>query len=94
MRPEAQEKCDGVLSGMRRGTADRRRRSGGAGPWNCPECDSHLRVANLDPLEFDSDDELDEDEVGQDADTGDDGDGDGDDEDDGGYGDDEEDWEE
>jgi alpha-aminoadipate carrier protein LysW len=30
-------------------------------PWDCDACGSHLRVASLDPLEFDEDDE-DEDE--------------------------------
>lgn len=29
-------------------------------PWDCDSCGSHLRVAVLDPLEFDSDDETDE----------------------------------
>jgi lysine biosynthesis protein LysW len=31
-------------------------------PWDCEACGSHLRVAGLDPLEFDSDDEDDDDE--------------------------------
>ena len=31
-------------------------------PWNCDACGSSLRVAGLDPLEFDSDDEDDEEE--------------------------------
>jgi lysine biosynthesis protein LysW len=31
-------------------------------PWDCEACGSHLRVATLHPLEFDSDDEDDEDE--------------------------------
>jgi lysine biosynthesis protein LysW len=31
-------------------------------PWDCEACGSRLRVANLDPLEFDSDDDEDEDE--------------------------------
>jgi len=31
-------------------------------PWDCEACGSRLRVASLDPLEFDSDDEDDEDE--------------------------------
>jgi len=31
-------------------------------PWDCEACGSHLRVATLDPLEFDSDDEADEDD--------------------------------
>ena len=30
-------------------------------PWDCDSCGSHLRVATLDPLEFDIDDEDDED---------------------------------
>jgi len=29
-------------------------------PWDCEACGSHLRVATLEPLEFDSDDEADE----------------------------------
>jgi lysine biosynthesis protein LysW len=31
-------------------------------PWDCEACGSRLRVATLDPLEFDSDDEDDDDE--------------------------------
>ena len=31
-------------------------------PWDCEACGSHLRVAALDPLEFDSDDEDDDEE--------------------------------
>jgi len=31
-------------------------------PWDCEACGSRLRVAGLDPLEFDSDDEDDDDE--------------------------------
>lgn len=31
-------------------------------PWDCEACGSRLRVASLDPLEFDSDDEEDEDD--------------------------------
>ena len=31
-------------------------------PWDCEACGSRLRVAGLDPLEFDSDDEDDEEE--------------------------------
>jgi alpha-aminoadipate carrier protein LysW len=31
-------------------------------PWDCEACGSHLRVATLEPLEFDSDDEADEDD--------------------------------
>jgi lysine biosynthesis protein LysW len=29
-------------------------------PWDCDACGSHLRVASLDPLDFDSDDEDDD----------------------------------
>jgi lysine biosynthesis protein LysW len=29
-------------------------------PWDCEACGSHLRVASLDPLDFDSDDEDDD----------------------------------
>ena len=31
-------------------------------PWDCEACGSRLRVAGIDPLEFDSDDEDDEEE--------------------------------
>ena len=31
-------------------------------PWDCDACGSHLRVASLDPLDFENDDEEDEDE--------------------------------
>jgi ribonuclease E len=31
-------------------------------PWDCEACGSRLRVAGLNPLEFDSDDEEDDDE--------------------------------
>jgi lysine biosynthesis protein LysW len=31
-------------------------------PWDCEACGSRLRVATLDPLEFDSDDEDDDDD--------------------------------
>lgn len=38
-------------------------------PWDCEACGSHLRVAALDPLEFDNDDEDDdEDDEDEDAD--------------------------
>ncbi|HVZ23651.1 MAG TPA: hypothetical protein VG871_21405 [Vicinamibacterales bacterium] len=39
-------------------------------PWDCGACGSRLRVAGLDPLEFDSDDE-DEDEEDEDDEDGD-----------------------
>jgi lysine biosynthesis protein LysW len=44
-------------------------------PWDCEACGSHLRVAGLDPLEFDNDEEEEEedDEGGEaDAEEGDD----------------------
>jgi alpha-aminoadipate carrier protein LysW len=42
-------------------------------PWDCEACGSHLRVASLDPLEFDGDDEEDdEDEEDDDAEDSDD----------------------
>lgn len=44
-------------------------------PWDCEACGSRLRVASLNPLEFDSDDEDVEDE---DSDEGDDDDADDD----------------
>jgi lysine biosynthesis protein LysW len=31
-------------------------------PWDCDACGSRLRVASLDPMDFDTDDEDDEDE--------------------------------
>jgi lysine biosynthesis protein LysW len=31
-------------------------------PWDCDACGSRLRVANLDPLDFDSDEDEDEDD--------------------------------
>jgi lysine biosynthesis protein LysW len=37
-------------------------------PWDCEACGSRLRVASLDPLEFDSDDEDDDDD--EDAEEG------------------------
>ena len=36
-------------------------------PWDCEACGSHLRVAGLEPLEFDNDDEDDDDEEEEDA---------------------------
>lgn len=64
-------------------------------PWDCEACGSHLRVAALDPLEFDNDDEEDdeedEDEDGDEEESDDDADDldeDDDSDDDGG------DWEE
>lgn len=55
-------------------------------PWDCDSCGSHLRVATLDPLEFDIDDDDDEDADESDArgsDDSDDADDDyGDDDDD------------
>lgn len=61
-------------------------------PWDCEACGSRLRVAVLDPLEFDSDDE-DDDEESDDEEDSDDGveDDDLDEDDDG---DDDKDWEE
>lgn len=50
-------------------------------PWDCEACGSHLRVATLDPLEFDSDDEADEEEA-EDEESEDDDADDVDDEDD------------
>jgi alpha-aminoadipate carrier protein LysW len=31
-------------------------------PWDCDSCGTHLRVASLDPLDFDSDEDDDEEE--------------------------------
>jgi alpha-aminoadipate carrier protein LysW len=58
-------------------------------PWDCEACGSRLRVAALNPLEFDSDDEEDdEDEAEEGEDTNEELDEDADDEKDDG------DWEE
>jgi lysine biosynthesis protein LysW len=63
-------------------------------PWDCDACGSHLRVASLDPLDFDNDDEDEDDdedeekEGGEESDDADDLDEDDDADDDGG------DWEE
>jgi alpha-aminoadipate/glutamate carrier protein LysW len=56
-------------------------------PWNCDACGSSLRVAGLEPLEFDGDEEDDDDEEDEDEkddaeDADDDDDLDDDDEDD------------
>jgi lysine biosynthesis protein LysW len=57
-------------------------------PWDCEACGSRLRVANLDPMEFESDDDEDDDEevvatdpeaAGEDADKDDDDEDDDDD---------------
>jgi lysine biosynthesis protein LysW len=66
-------------------------------PWDCDACGSRLRVANLDPLEFESDDDDDDDEEAaakdddaeaddEDDDDDEDGDADADDEEGGGGG--------
>jgi lysine biosynthesis protein LysW len=58
-------------------------------PWDCEACGSRLRVASIEPLEFDGDDEdEDEDDDDEDEDAEDDVDEDDDEEKD------EEDWEE
>jgi alpha-aminoadipate carrier protein LysW len=41
-------------------------------PWDCGACGSRLRVAGLDPLEFDADDEDDEEEESDEKSEGDD----------------------
>jgi lysine biosynthesis protein LysW len=53
-------------------------------PWDCEACGSRLRVASLDPLEFDTDEEAEdeEDEEAEKKADGDDDDGDFEDEDD------------
>ena len=60
-------------------------------PWDCDACGSRLRVANLDPMEFetdeDEDDEDEEEEESEDADEDADEDDVDDDEDEGGGGD-------
>jgi alpha-aminoadipate carrier protein LysW len=66
-------------------------------PWDCDACGSHLRVASLDPLEFDADDEdedeEDDEERDEDTDSDDDEFDDDGDEDDGDA-DDDGDWDE
>jgi lysine biosynthesis protein LysW len=47
-------------------------------PWDCEACGSHLRVASLDPLDFDNDDE-DDDEDDEDEDGDEESDDDADD---------------
>jgi lysine biosynthesis protein LysW len=37
-------------------------------PWDCDACGSRLRVAGLDPVDFETDDEDDEDEDDEDSD--------------------------
>jgi alpha-aminoadipate/glutamate carrier protein LysW len=52
-------------------------------PWDCEACGSHLRVASLEPLEFDNDeDDEEEDDDKDDEEAGDDEDSDDDDDDD------------
>jgi lysine biosynthesis protein LysW len=51
-------------------------------PWDCEACGSHLRVAALDPLEFDNDDDEDEDDEDEEGGDEDESDDDGDDLDD------------
>ncbi|HVT47772.1 MAG TPA: hypothetical protein VHD57_08305 [Vicinamibacterales bacterium] len=41
-------------------------------PWDCEACGSRLRVATLDPLEFDSDEDDDEDDEDRDEEEDDD----------------------
>jgi lysine biosynthesis protein LysW len=66
-------------------------------PWDCEACGSRLRVAGVDPLEFDGDDDEEEDEEEEDEDetedSDDETDDDFDDEDDDSSSD-EDDWEE
>jgi alpha-aminoadipate carrier protein LysW len=61
-------------------------------PWDCEACGSHLRVATLEPLEFDNDDE--EDDEDEDEKEKDDDDEELDDEDDADDDEDGGDWEE
>ena len=39
-------------------------------PWNCDACGSHLRVASLDPLEFDPDEDDDDEDEDEDEEEG------------------------
>lgn len=63
-------------------------------PWDCEACGSRLRVAVLDPLEFDSDDEDDDDGDDEDEEEESDDSLDDDLDDDGDEDDEDEDWEE
>jgi acetylornithine aminotransferase len=47
-------------------------------PWDCDACGSRLRVANLDPLDFESDEEDDDEEDDEEAGEGDESDEEGD----------------
>jgi lysine biosynthesis protein LysW len=63
-------------------------------PWDCEACGSRLRVAGVDPLEFDSDDEDDEEEEDEESKDSDDKDDELDDDEDDDSADDGEDWDE
>jgi lysine biosynthesis protein LysW len=39
-------------------------------PWDCDACGTRLRVANLDPLDFETDDEDDEDDEAEEKEEG------------------------
>jgi lysine biosynthesis protein LysW len=43
-------------------------------PWDCSACGSRLRVAGIDPLEFDADEDDDDDDAEEKAEESDDGD--------------------
>ena len=45
-------------------------------PWDCDACGTRLRVASLDPLDFDNDEDDDDEDEDADAEDKDDGDGD------------------
>jgi lysine biosynthesis protein LysW len=45
-------------------------------PWDCAACGSRLRVAGLDPVDFESDDESDDDEEEEEAESEDESDDD------------------
>jgi len=51
-------------------------------PWDCDACGSRLRVANLDPLDFESDEEDDDEEDDEEAGEGDESDDEADGDDD------------
>ena len=63
-------------------------------PWDCDSCGTHLRVASLDPLEFDSDEEDDDEEEEDEADDAEEAEADGDEELDDEDDDTDEEWEE
>jgi alpha-aminoadipate carrier protein LysW len=63
-------------------------------PWNCDACGSSLRVATLEPLEFDGDEDYDEDDDEEEDEEAKEEEDDADDDDEDEDGDEKEDWDE